>query len=130
MRTVVAAVVLAGRRIQPAAFAITLAALSIGLTWWGAERVAGPWETVVGIGGVATATVLTVAWAGNWTCLMRAGLLAATVLWSFVAWVAFVGVGSLTSGLLALAWAVLAGGSYWLEQLEVEYQRRRRSGEK
>ena len=126
MRTVVAAVVLAGRRIQPAAFAITLAALAIGLTWIADERVDGPWETVIGVTAITTATVLTIGWALNRPGIMRAGLLAAVMVWSFVAWVAFVGVGSLTSGLLAIAWAVLAGGSYWLEALEAEYQRRHR----
>jgi hypothetical protein len=128
MRTVVAAIVLAGRRIQPAAFAITLAALSIGLTWWGTDRVAGPWETAIGAAGISTATLLTIGWAGNWLAVMRAGLLASCVLWPFVAWVALTGLGSLTSGLLALAWAVLAGGSYWLEEVEAQYQRRRRTG--
>ena len=126
VRTVVAAVVLSGRRIQPAAFAITLAALSIGLTWINADRVEGPWETVIGVGGIGTAIWLTAGWAANSTLIMRTGMLAATVLWTFVAWVAFVAVGSLTSGLLAVAWAVLAGGSYWLEEVEAQYQRTHR----
>lgn len=126
VRTVVAAVVLAGRRIQPAAFAITLAALSVGLTWWNADRVEGEWETVIGVGGIAVAIWLTAGWVANATIIMRTGILAACVLWTFVAWVAFVGLGSLTSGLLACAWAVLAGSSYWMEEVEAQWQRRHR----
>lgn len=128
MRTAIAAVVLAGRRIQPAAFAITLAALSVGLTWWGTERVEGPWESVVGVAGVGSAAILTAGWILNSPWLMRAGLLVSAALWVFVAWVAFVGVGSLTSGLLACAWAVLAGGSYWLEEVEAQAERARTPG--
>ena len=126
MRTVIAAVVLAGRRIQPAAFALTLAALSIGLTWYGTDRVDGPWEAVIGLGGIGTALWLTAGWVANSTFIMRTGMLAATVVWTFVGWVAFVALGSLTSGLLACAWAVLAGGSYWMEEVEAQWQRRHR----
>lgn len=120
MRTVIASVVLAGRRIQPAAFAMTLAALAVGLTWIGADRVAGPYELVIGVAGIAAAGVLTAGWLINRTAIMRAGLLLSVAVWCLVAWVAWTGAHSITSALLALAWAVLAGGSYWLEEVEAQ----------
>jgi hypothetical protein len=118
MRTMIAAVVLAGRRIQPAAFAVTLASLAVGLTWLGAERVDGPYELAIGAGGLVIAGILTAGWFGNALSVMRCGLLGAVGLWLLVAYVAWVGVGSLTSALLALAWVVLAGGSYFMETVE------------
>ena len=122
MRTrLVYSVIVLGRRIQPAAFATTLATLAVGLTWVGTERIDGPYENVMGWGGIVTALVLTFGWAANRTDVMRAGLLAAVTLWALVAYVSIVAV-SLTSFLLACSWAVLAGGSYWLEEVDARRQ--------
>ena len=118
MRTMVATLVVAGRRIQPAALAITLAALSLGFTYAGTDRVIGPWENVLAILGFTTAIILFAGWALNDTRIMRAGLLLAVVMWTFTAWIAAVGLGALTSFLLALAWTVLAAGSYFMEEVE------------
>ena len=68
--------------------------------------------------GFATAIILFAGWALNDTRIMRAGLLLAVVMWTFTAWIAAVGLGALTSFLLALAWTVLAAGSYFMEEVE------------
>lgn len=118
MRTrLVHSVVVLGRRIQPAAFATTLAALAIGLTWMGQERIDGHYEDVMAWGGIVTAGILTAGWALNRTRLMRIGLISAVALWALVAYVSITAV-STTSFLLACSWGVLAGGSYFMEEVD------------
>jgi hypothetical protein len=124
MRTIIHAVVLGGRRIQPAALAITLAAIALFFTYIGRQRVDGPWENVLAALAAATAILLSAGWALNRHGLMRAGLLLSVAMWCFTSWIAAVGLGALTSFLLALAWTVLAAGSYWLEEVEAQAVRR------
>jgi hypothetical protein len=113
----VAQLMFMARRVQPAAFALTLACLSIGLTWTTADRLDGPWEQIMGGLALGTALVLIVGWCCNSWRLMRWGMATATMVWIYVAWVTLmVNFQSWTSTLLACSWAALAAGSYWLEE--------------
>jgi len=113
-----------GREAHPVALALTLAALAVVLGF-----VISPVPNVWRIGSVgyalAVAVILTAAWLldrREWT---RAAMLASIGLWTYLATVAVLVIGSSTSALLAAAWAVLAFGSYQMEVWGRDASRRR-----
>lgn len=113
------------RRVQPAAFALTLACIAIAFSWWGFERIEGPWEQIVAVTMGTVAAWLTLAWVINSHRMMRWGLLAASVVWVYVATIAWLAISRTPANwLAAIAWATLAGGSYWLEQSDYIAQHR------
>ena len=105
---------LLGRGAHPVALALTLAALAV-VAGFALAPVADVWR-IASVGySLAVAALLTVAWLldrRDWT---RAAMLASVGLWTYLATVAVLVIGSPTSALLAGAWAVLAYGSYYLE---------------
>ena len=105
---------LLGREAHPVALALTLAALAV-VAGWALTPVSSVWR-VASVGyATAVAVVLTAAWVldrREWT---RAAMLASIGLWTYLAAVAVLVIGSTTSAMLAGAWAVLAYGSYYLE---------------
>lgn len=103
------------RVFRPAAFALALAALFLAGTWLGLDRFPGPFDAVLGGVAAATAAVLFLAWWWDSDRGRRAGFLLSVGLWSAVSAAAFLTLTGWTSGLLAVAWAVLAAGSYWAE---------------
>lgn len=111
---------IAGRQFRPAALALTIAALVMGLTWALGDRFDGRWDIVLGIYGVSVGAVLTVGWFINSYDTARAGMLMSVALWGFTAITAYTVLGSLTTAGIALALATLAGGSYWIDARERE----------
>lgn len=103
------------RRFQPAALALGLACVVLGVTWLNGERFEGNWDHAAAIIAGIVAGTLLVGWYQSNACVMRVGLLASTGLWLFAAWAAWIGGANATSVWLAVAWAVLAAGSYYLE---------------
>lgn len=117
------------RRVQPAAFALTLACIAIAFSWWQLERIAGPWEQIVAASMGAIALWLTAGWVLNSHRMMRWGLLAAAFTWVYVSIIAWLSISRTPANwLAALAWASLAAGSYWLEQADYVTTIRRRGG--
>ena len=108
------------RTFRPATMALALAALFLGMTWLTSDRIAGPFDNVVGGGALAASAVLFLSWYFDSHRARRAGLLLSVALWSAISSVAFMNLSAWTSGLLALAWAFLAGGSYWIEAANKE----------
>lgn len=107
------------RRVQPAAFALTLACITIALSWWGFDRIPGPWEQIVAVSMAGIALWLTAGWIANSQRMMRWGLLAAAFTWVYVSLIAWLSISRAPANwLTALAWAALAAGSYWLEQAD------------
>lgn len=121
-------VILLARRVQPAAFALALACLSIGITWLGFDRIDGPWEQIVAVSGMFLFAWLTVGWLWNSNRMLRWGLLAGTFLWVYVALVAMLTLRSPANWMLAVCWAVLAAGSYWLEERDYAFVQQRLDG--
>lgn len=120
-------VLLLSRRIQPAAFALALSCFAVGLTWISLERVDGPWEQILGVSGIGLSVWLTISWVINSNRMLRWGMLAALVLWVYVAWIALTAIHALTANWLsAIAWASLAGGSYFMEQKDYSRAKERR----
>jgi hypothetical protein len=104
------------RRFRPAAMALMLAAFSVALTWTTTDRFEGNWDMVMGSWALLVGLLLFAGWLVNKDGLMMLGLLVSVVLWGFVSWTAFVTLAAYTSGLIAIAWMVLAAGTYWLER--------------
>ena len=102
-----------GRRIQPAALALTLALSFLGLTWISGNRSPGDLDVVTAVYAFLVAALLVAAWAANSGLLMRWALLGSVGAWAFA--ITALGGTSPTSTLLAVAWMILAVGSYWLE---------------
>lgn len=111
------------RRFQPAALALGIAAVVLGVTWLDGERFSGHWDHAAAAGAGVVAGTLLVGWFQTNVRVMRAGLLMSTGLWLFAAWVAWIGGANATSVFLALAWAVLAAGSYYLETHDPDLRR-------
>ena len=93
--------------VRPVTLALTIAALSLGAGW-----LAKGDYVVLGWVALATAAVMVAAWALDRDRVMRASMLVSVALWTYAAYAAIVIVGSPTSAMLAVAWAVLAGGTY------------------
>lgn len=111
---------IAGRQFRPAALALTIAAMVMGLTWALGDRFDGRWDLVLGIFAVSVGTVLTVGWFINSYATARAGMLLSVALWGFTAITSYAVLHALTSAGIALALAVLAGGSYWTDARDPE----------
>ena len=104
----------ATRAFHPAAMALMFALTASG---WGrvtADR--SSFDYALGVLALLLAASFLVAWAANRNTLLRANLLAATVLYVFIAGSSYTAIGSVVSALNALAFATLAGGSWWLEK--------------
>lgn len=111
---------LGGRRIHPAALALTLAAsveaaVLLPFSPWVSARFGGPAAVVGGVIAALAAVAFVAAWFTQAHRLLVAALDASAVLWCWVALVAFTSA-SPVSGVLALAWVTLAAGSAWLER--------------
>ena len=120
--------VLGGRPVQPAALALLIAALVEALTllpgtpWHGqyhphSDDPLSLWLThAVGAGAAVIAVLFVIAWLrGSHRCLDRA-LQGSTLLWVWAAVAGIVQGAALGRTMLAVAWAVLAAGSAWLEE--------------
>lgn len=106
-------------KMRPAAFALTLASVAIGITWAGLERIDGPWEQIVAGFAFASAFTFMAAWLSGSAAVMRIAYAASVFLWVYVAWVSVIALNTAPANwMIALAWASLSGGSYWLEQSE------------
>ena len=116
------------RRVQPAAFALTLSCLAIALSWWQLDRVAGPTEQIVAGVMAGISLWLVGGWIANSQRAMLWGLLAAAFTWTYVAVIAFLVLRTPANWLAAIAWACLAGGSYWMEQADYASTSRRAGG--
>ncbi len=103
------------RAFRPAAMALAIACLALGLSWAIQDRIDGLFDNLVAGVAIGVALVLFAAWYYDSDRARRFGFLLSVWLWSSVAAVAFMNLAGWTSGLLALAWAILAGGSYWAE---------------
>lgn len=109
---------LRGRRFQPAAFALMLATFASG--WHRTANHVDWFSTALGILGIVLGVMFAAAWWANRPRWMRWAFLGSTALWVFVAGSSYTIVHSGISALLALAWAILAAGSYWLEASDRE----------
>ena len=106
-------------KMRPAAFALTLASVAIGITWSSLERIDGPWEQIVTGFAFGAAFIFIAAWVSGSACLMRTGYAISVLLWVYVSWVSIVALNTVPANwMIALAWASLSGGSYWLEESE------------
>lgn len=103
------------RIFRPATLALAAASAVFGVSWIIGERVYGPFDKTIGSVSVTVSIVLFLSWWLDSHRARRVGLLLSVGLWSAVSAAALLGLGSWTSGLLALCWAFLAGGSYWVE---------------
>lgn len=108
------------RTFRPATLALAIAALFLGLTWELQDRFDGPFDNVIGAAALSAATVLFLAWWFDSHRARRAGLLISVGLWSAISAFAFMNLTAWTSGLLSLAWAFLAGGTFWVEAANKE----------
>ena len=119
----------AGRRFQPAALSLMIAAAVSGLTllplWpWHTDyhpspHVGGFRDLATHLGGVLALVVavgFAVAWWARSARLLDRMLQASTFLWIWVAVDGALQGAAAGRVALALAWAILAGGSAWLEQ--------------
>jgi hypothetical protein len=113
----VSELVILARRVQPAAFALTLACLTMGLNWTSLDIIHGPYEQILGALCLMVTVALFIGWVINSWAVMRWSLLAATFVWLYITWVTtMVAFSTWVNTGLALSWAALAGGSYWLEE--------------
>jgi hypothetical protein len=106
------------RRFQPAALALSFVTFSLALSWLLSDRFAGFAQVATIVFAFATGTLLIAAWFANSQRLLGYGYLISAGLWVFTAWAALVSSLTLTSILIALGWAILAGGSYLLEVID------------
>jgi len=100
---------------RPATIALGMAALFLGGSWLAQDPIKGPFDNVVGAIALGVSLILFIAWGYDSPRCRRIGLLLSVGLWSSIASIAFINLTAWTSGLIALAWAFLAGGSYWAE---------------
>lgn len=111
-----------GRPIHGAALALTIAALAVAVGW-AISPFRNAW-TAAGAGyALCVVVILTVGWLVDRRAWVSAGLLASLVLWVYTGFVVGIYVDSVTSALLAAAWAVLAGYSYACEVRDVDGRR-------
>jgi hypothetical protein len=106
------------RRFQPAALALSLAAWIVAATWAIDGRFSGFAQVATVAFATAVGIVMVAGWIKNSQRVLGWGYLLSSGLWGFVAWIAAVNLLPWTSVLLAVAWAVLATGSYLLEVLD------------
>jgi hypothetical protein len=111
---------IAGRQFRPAALALTIAATVMGFTWGLGDRFEGSWDLILGMYAVAVGAVLAVGWFINSYPTARAGMLMSVALWGFTAITAWTALAAPTTAGVALALAVLAGGSYWADARDPE----------
>lgn len=103
------------RAFRPAAMALAIAALFLGFTWSVQDRIDGPFDNVMAGCAIGVALILFAAWWYDSDRARRFGFILSVWLWSAVSSIAFMELIGWTSGLLSLAWAFLAAGSYWAE---------------
>lgn len=103
------------RAFRPATLALAFAAISVGLAWIIQDRIEGRFDNVMGGFAIGGSIILFLAWWYDSARARRFGLIYSVWLWSSIASIAFMTLASWASALTALAWAFLAGGSYWAE---------------